>query len=875
MKKIQHGILLLAIAGGIGLTSCSDDSPWGGSDSEGGVELNLSTDGRVMRSGTRADDNVCPSVPDVSLFAVGMSNSDGSFSKNWSNLEAFNNESKFPIGDYTLECSYGDKDREGFELPCFSGTADVHVAPGETTPVNVVATLSNAMVSVRYTEAFTQNFTAWSSALMTEGHDWVVLAQDETRPAFIDPTAGENVKLSVTMTNHDGKQVTVEPAIFQAKPRHHYIVTVNATGNVSHGDLTLDIQFEEEVVSETVEINLGDDLFTAPAPVVKAKDFTSGTPLSMMMDDKLTVNPQFDVLAFGGLREVNLNIISSDYTPVFGKSAQLVNADAALQSQLASAGIKASGVYRNVDKMAVVNVKNFLEQLPAGTHTIQLQAKDAMTRISEPVELTVQVNKLDFELSASKNVIYGTAEVAVTVSTNSKGVKDAVKFEAPDEHNRMVEATVKSVTEVNGPAAVRTRADLPYHYRYVLSIAPAVRETLDIRATVGKMTATLSLSVTSPEYTAQTDVFSHKVLIKINGSADMVSTIVSGAKLCNGDQLLPEGNITRDVNNGIITLKGLAAATTYSDLKIKVGGFEKALGTLTTENGADVNNGDFTKATQTINLTNIQVGGEYRNTAAVWKHNVSSIVRSTPDNWANVNELTCKAQVGNSNTWFQVPSTFVESFGGDNKAVIRTVGYSHNGTTPSRSGNSANSTYYCTNAPESLSVAAGELFLGSYSFGSSASRSEGISFSARPATLSFDYRYSSKYLSHSFGETGYALIEVKDALGTVIGRAEANLNETDADSHITLPIPSYPFGKKAAAICVKFMSTNASSPQIYKPTGGELNDGAGYTGGGATINANQYKAYAAGSQLVIDNVKLGYDGAPTAKAAARRNHHRK
>ena len=108
MKKYQQGLLLLALLPGLGLTSCSDDNPWSGSDDMGGIALNLESDARLMRHSTRADDTNCPIVPDANAFGIRLSKSDKSYDKEWSSLEGFNKEEGFPIGDYTIEAVYGD-----------------------------------------------------------------------------------------------------------------------------------------------------------------------------------------------------------------------------------------------------------------------------------------------------------------------------------------------------------------------------------------------------------------------------------------------------------------------------------------------------------------------------------------------------------------------------------------------------------------------------------------------------------------------------------------------------------------------------------------------------------------------------------------------
>ena len=69
--------------------------------------------------------------------------------------------------------------------------------------------------------------------------------------------------------------------------------------------------------------------------------------------------------------------------------------------------------------------------------------------------------------------------------------------------------------------------------------------------------------------------------------------------------------------------------------------------------------------------------------------------------------------------------------------MIRSVGYHHDGTNPAGSGGNFNTKYYCENAPAELERSAGELFLGEYSF--TGGRTDGITFTSRPSSLTFDY----------------------------------------------------------------------------------------------------------------------------------------
>lgn len=856
MKKYQQGLLLLALLPGLGLTSCSDDNPWSGSDQEGGIALNLESDGRLMRH-TRADDTKCPIVPDANAFGIKLTKSDKTFSKSWDSLDGFNKESNFTIGDYTIEATYGDVAVQGFENPCFKGSNEVHVSPGVVTPVNITATLANAMVTLRYTDQFVAQFPKYSAAVKTPGHDNLIIAQDETRPAFIDPSGAGNTELNLTLFNAEGKQVTVNPATFTVKPRCNYVVTVNVTGNINKGDLVLDIQFEEEVAHETFTISLGDDLFNAPAPQVKATNFTVGTPVSLMEYDELEASPQFDIFAFGGFRSVNLEVLGAN-APAALTNVQLVGADELTQQQLAEAGVKVSGLFKNSDKMAVVNVRDMLGKLAAGSYTVRVSAVDQAGRVfpqdeSGQVALTAEVAKTEYTIASAGNIDYMKNELSVVVNTNAEQMKDRVKFRVGN-----ADATVKSVTAGAAPAPKRTRADLPYTYTYVLEVPQATAEEVNVESSYGRLKAMVSVKVNGPEYTVDVDPFARFSVIRINTeNQEMKEYLTQNLDVYNGNSVVTPGNIVRDAANGLITIKGLTAAKAFDTYRLKIAGsFEKAVPAFTTESELAVPNGDFSSDGKRFQFSDIQVGGTYR--VGLIDYTVkSSIDRTEPLGWSTVNDLTCYSGSSNKNSWFMVPSTFMNN----GVVVVRSVGYNHNGTTPAKTGSFGSTTYYCTNTPtdSQLEKAAGELYLGTYSYNGTATRSNGVDFGSRPAGVSFDY----KYVPYG-NDVAQFEVKVLDVEGKVLVSKIQDLSIQNGDNlkNVSFKIDSYPFGKKAAKIYICFRSSKAETPSVNIPSGSALNEGTGLTIN-AQLSPNSYKTFAKGSELTVDNVKVSYDGVPT------------
>lgn len=847
MRSIFKGFYLtVVLAASAGVVSCSDDSPWSGSSDQGGINLNLSADGRVMRA-TRADDNQSPVVPDGSAFAIELTKSDGTYSKSWANVDGFNRETSFPIGDYSIVASYGDLSVQGFGNPCYIGSASVHVAPGALTEASVVATLANSMVSVRYTDKFTENFGAYSASVRSDEKDPVVFAQTEDRPAYVAPG---NVVLNLTLTNKKGEQVTISPASFEALARHHYIVTVDATGNVTTGDLALNVVFEEEVVFEKVDVSLGDDLFNAPEPTVALKGVENGNSLEVI-EGAAYANPvEFHVFAFGGLKQANLRINSSSYTPAFGNAVQLVGASGDIQSKLAASGLKCSGFFRNVDKMGVVDLSTFIKTLPAGTHSVDLDAVDMLTRVCEPVSIEITVIPVEAEFSLASSVDFLDTEVSVALATNAKGLRDEVKFYAPDENNRMVEATIKSVTESSA-----TRSDLPYKFTYLLEVAPVTSGTIDIRASFSGKEIELNEQVNVPSFSLVSDAFSNYVVVKVDAEdTQFVETLSDKLVFYNGDTQIPTANVTRQ-GSGYIKIVGLQPSTTYHNINGRLGSLRKDVPEFTTEAATALTNGDFSASTQTINIGSIDTGGKFKVKVAFFDRDYqlkSSIVRSTPDNWATLNDFTCWTGSSNKNTWFLVPSTFSDN----NSVVIRSVGYSHAGTTPATSGGSGNQNYYCENAPSSLDKASGELFLGSYSYDGSESRVDGVAWTTRPASLDFDYSYTSYN-----NEEGEAYVKILSASGDVLVQKTVYITAAE-NGHQSVSLSGYPFGVKAAKIVLGFKSTKSGvTPDVKIPTGSELKESSitatNFTNPPA-IQANSYKAVAVGSELKVSNVSLGY-----------------
>lgn len=843
MKLLKHGIMFSAFA--FALASCSDEGGLDLGKGEGAIRLALRTSAEVVVSAPTRAESATLTAPEAGHFAVRLTKSDNSYSKTWDSIEEFNAEEAFRTGSYTLEAFVGDIDTEGFDAPYFYGAADVSVLEAKETQVAITAALANSMVSVDYTEGFKSYFKDYSARVHSAGHSYIDFAADETRPAFIAP--GE-VDLTVSFTNPQGQSTSLQPAGFTAKPRHHYRVKFDVAEGT--GNAVLKIIFDDTLVSEDVTIDLTDELFTTPAPEVKAEGFVSDSPVEALEGNAPASPFVFTAVARGGMAEASLTV-DSQTVPAFGREVNLVGASAVLQQQIASSGISAVGFFKNPDKLARLDVTEFVKSLPAGTHRISLVVKDRYTRVSEPVTLVVSTEAIHLEAQA-EDVVFGSNQAFIDIEYNGANPDKAFTFKALDKFGVYKDCPITEVKQKAG-----TRSFPVKNYVFTLTLPDTERESIPLQIFFhGEKRTEIEIPVITPKYSVEADAFAKHVVLKVvPEDASQLGIIVNSLKVAvSATRSARNGGFTfvRDADNGLVTVKGFNPATPYTittKLSAATDAAPVTSTSVTTEAATDVPNGDFSQTHQTINMT-AQVGGTWTGTIfSNPKYHINApIVRAEATGWASINANTCWSGSSNINTWYTVPSTWADN----GNVTVRSVGYSHSGSDLGSTKETL--VYYCKNTPtfDAGERISGELFLGTYSFDGNESRTDGITFGSRPASLSFDYTYA------PYGdEKGLAYVAVFDESGRIIATGSMNLNSVGVMTTETISLSGYPFSSRAASLQVRFLSTANGVPGISIPSGSALKEHK-HALGNQTLDANRYNAVATGSVLVLDNVKLNY-----------------
>ncbi len=838
----SRALLMLIPATLLALSSCSQDSPWDNSCANGGLRISLLADKEVVDAvpQLRSEDLVEAPIPEQ--FKISLTRADGTFSKTWETLSKFSPEESFRSGTYTIEASYGNIEDEGFEKPFFYASRNFSLMADRVNEVSLTATLANTLVSLEYTDDFKKFFRTYSASLHSEGHSYIDVASTEERPVYLAPG---NITLQLSLEKFNGVAATFQPAEFVAEARHHYHITLDVN-NGANGEGVLKISFDDSIDdSHAVDIDLTDELMTAPAPKVTPIGFTSSTPVDVL---SWTPTPlKFTTMALGGIAKA-IFTVNSTHTPAFGNEVDLISTDDNTRSLLSSAGIKTLGFERNPDKIGSVEVSDFVADMPVGEHELSMVVKDPLTRVNEPVILKAVVHPLEMSIEEASMLRNSSTRATLSLATNGLNLDKNLRIEVLDDFGAARECVIEGI---GSPKTLRRRAAdasgvFPISRRDINISFPSVSRDAPVNIYyAGHKVASGTILMTA-DFTIEADAYARRVALRVSPN---VRDRMGEIKVFCGDTELSV--MSSDADSGVLIAGPLEPESDYT-VQARIGSGDDALYSnyrvITTESMNAVPNGSFSASETTININPINAGGKYKYGATTMQ-NKSSILVNEPVGWASLNQLTCYTGSSEMNTWFVVPSTLQQG----SEVTLRNVAYDHAGTLPSLDNHGLSvRAKYSRNAPGSWSgYSAGELFLGTYSFNGTASRKDGISFTSRPTSLTFNYTYSPVN-----GETGEAYVALLDASGLVIGSYTFKVEATSSSQSARLPL-NYAFGSKAKTLMIRFRSSTAATPAAPVPS--NFQDVTNTTSlSGQTIGTNAYKSLCTGSTLKISNVVFNY-----------------
>ncbi|MDY3858374.1 MAG: DUF4493 domain-containing protein [Muribaculaceae bacterium] len=828
-NKLLIGLTAIATTGI--LVGCSDTfGP--GNEKQGRifptVGLNtdvVSSDKAPSAPRSRAAQSITPSQ-----LALDLLSADGSVHNHWESADEFPAGEDWPVGQYSMEATYGNPDEEGFGKPYYYGKADFSVKDNATTPVSITAQLANSMVTVTFTDNFKKFFQSYSAELLTANDGHVEYPVDATEPCYVKPGS---VSLELKVKKFTGTEATLTPASFTAQARHHYKLVVDVNAQSGEGFLTL--MFDELLDKEDVTLDLSDELINAPAPTMTPKGFTNGQDISFIAGSAPTDPLKLTLIAHGGISSVIMKTTSTSLSEQgWPAEIDLAAGDAAASSTLSSLGLTTLGLNKNPEKMAVVDLTEVVRHIEYiegvnNTSTFTFKARDQYGKESEEVSLSLTLNKLEMVLSNPSTIYDGDTQITLTLTYNGTST-DNIKFQTRGANGKWADTEATVVPASRASQAYTVTATIPAEGD--LYISALLQNTRSNELALTRVASPYKLVVNNNDVFAThatLNLAENTVISQSHGRRVLKAADASKATL----QLSSDGkswsNASPSVSGSEMKLTGLTAAKEYYARAVVDNVPTKPV-TFTTETILQLPNAGmetwFTVAGGTDNWW-IEYPGANQN--AVWG-TMNLLTTSEGGNRAGT-------APGAAYCAFSGTRKTTDYHGGASAAIISTVGWGSGNTAWLGQIGSGIKGGKCNN------VTAGELYLGTYDSASKKANYSGYEFASRPSSMTFYY----KYVAKNSADYGWAEIRMLDASGNVFASQTTQLTAAGSYGAKTVALSYAAGAPKAAKIVVIFKSSGNSSclvannDNMSSPPSANLSDGR-YTG----------------SELYIDDITLNY-----------------
>ena len=737
-------------------------------------------------------------------------------------LADFDPTTTFPIGRYTIDAYYGEEGKEDFAAPYYKGSTEVVLHENEATPVSLTATLANSMVSIVYGEDFKNYFPSYSVEIATSKGASIIHNNGEERAAYVEPGL---ITIYADVTKPNGVKGKLKAAEFTAEARNHYVVTMGL--GAPSGGSAITVTFNSELVEETVEIDVSDQILLAPAPTLSAVGFTPGEEITIV-EGTTTSGPLRVVataiagVASGQLTTQGASLITQGWPPVVNFPA-----DAENLAKIEEFGIRPQGFRGTTTQMALVDFREGLSKLTYNASsdnrtTFTLTVTDKYNKVSEPMSFTVVVQELTLAVEKVYTPAVNEESMVVDMLFNNEDLRDFVRFEVMDNNGAYQRVVHERLEHVPGSNKYKVRIPIPRSANDVVFRAVVLGNNSLSLAPVTVVRTGVAISYND------VDVFATHATMRILGNH--ASEYIRFAKWfisTDGTNYTQVSSDNLSGNDGGVKISGLTPGTKYY-VKAEANGGQSEPVTFTTEANIQLANGDMEQWSRT------KGGTDY------WWISYPFAEGDAAPVWNTMNQLTTSK--GGNSTWgtgdnrngcaYNAISGTIstdDKHEGNAAALIRTVGWGNGNTAAVISGMGT-----CKN------VTAGELYLGKYSDGAQ----YGIDFKVRPSAVSFWYKYAPKNAS----DQASAKVIIRDASKNVLATNEFTISRTDAYTEHRLEL-NYPVPcAKAASIEIVFKSSIndvgnlINEDWLTPPPPRNLSDGT-YMG----------------SQLYIDDVTLNYD----------------
>lgn len=799
----------------------------------------------VVGTNTRVSDGTEQEVPDVNDFSFSIFRGE-TLRKEWATLADYLSDDEFILragSNYSAKATYGDVNREGFELPYYEGSEPFAIAKGKTTNVELTCYLNNAKLSIVYTDAFKDYFATYTSEVSTSLGNTVEYVSSEERYAYFKP-GDLSVRVKARKKEGYSQEVTLKAKDFTAEARHAYILTLD----VDAGAPSLKISFSDDIPNqEPVTIEISDEALSAPAPYFKANGFDENQTMDVVEGKSAEASEVYAYLhAAGGIANCSLVTRSTSLIEQgWPEMVDLANISAETLQVMKNLGLQIIGLGEKKDKIAKIDFTNvipFLEYTDEeAEHVFELRATDRLAKENkEPLVLRVHSDDNKFAVSIGEPVLYGTTKMKAKLTLDGDPNKVTYRLKKDGTVQEVRPSAIKS----DGISHELTFKFDESQYSDIEVEAHYLRRTGVLTSTLGEPEVGLSLQYPG-------DVWTKQATLQLTGDVDGWNLQYS-KKDKNGNNTT-WNKAEYELAGSALSFSGLTPGTEYTCRLIKEDVEGDLIGTserleIKTEEAKQIPNAGFEDW--------------YNN--FVWKGSIglgsTDIYTFYPYKegeqdpwWSTRNDMTTAKAGSYSYYYVTYPGTTNVSSSwsastriglstapvkGDNSAEVATIGWGE-GSTCTTKGLGFKDGMNCKKKT------AGALFIGTFE---NNKENYGHSFNSRPTKMSFTYRF------HSYNnEPASAMILIENRtenVTTELGSGKLLLTSAMATTNNTTVSVNIEYKNthlQPTHITIVFLASDASDPNIEPYFDRESGN----------FNGNRYSR-GIGNVLVVDDVLLEY-----------------
>lgn len=832
------------------LFSCDTDK-LGGVEHAGSLQLSLGADTTGVDNG-----NVVTKSPvfnwtpflDTDQYKIEiLQGNENSVVKTFDQYKDMPDVVELERGDYKIRASMGKQVAAAFDAPRFEGISDFIIKENMTTKLDVTCELVNARVLVFYTDSFKAVYPKYTvtfeSSHTTEPF---VFEQDESRSGWFQVnTDGEDLKGVLTATPDTGEVKKYTITIPSVKPKDNVRVTFNSTPNTRPDrGLTVKVTINNETIDVPVNIYVPDYMLPVKAVALESTGFANEDAISLAAGDNKDM-AKVRIFAPGTIKYCWLTK-KKDGTVV--GEYDLATKDGAINAINANEGLTLPEILKKKD--VTIDFTAMVNKLPrnaAGDKSVHiydyiLQVQDSLVNPHKSDPLTLRVKMVPDV--APKITVYGFTsgleENIIEGGVSSDGSNTLQNYKATVETKSGISSCSLEVIGVDGNKQTYTGSTL----QELATNAGIVfnGQTFDFSESVSKLetpegkvskasyvlnvnslyegttytaTSNLNVAVAPPKFEMTMngdaewngDAYAKRALLRAKVVRGKVDAITGFEYKDDSNTWVPvPENATFDADEEAVSiLKGLTPEKSYA-VRAVYGKHKSEEMTFTTEAIMQLPN---VSEKGIDKWTSETYGSGGRTIWYPWDNN-----DETTKGWDTSNKESM--QSGNGNVYESAASVMVK----DGETLIRTVGWA------AKTGISWIISHYLLKQT-----------VGMLSFNSDNSN---MTFTSRPLSLSFNYKYS---LKNNRNSSFNVSIIVKDDEDKIITTKEYGMTSGTGICNVIL---DYPKSSRIAKSLEIYLKSDDAGGTLEKDDA----KGSAFAAPGSEI---------IGSQLTISNLKLNYE----------------